>query len=439
VTTLGYNPSDMDFTAISNKAEARISGALGVPAIVAGLSAGMDSSTYNNLANLKKSAFEECLCPLWENFETILDEQLLIDFETAPNIETEFKTTHIRALQENETERQDRERKNLAEGGITLNEFREHVGQEPIPEGDIYYLPNKLSPVSAKVLAEMAAEKPQPKPAPTAPNDPNDPNDPAEPPKGLKKKSIEFEGLTLARDPLEHEKYCLKGMSAAFDIGRDSIKSALLTLREELIVEAVKELGELEPENYHKLILDGTDATKARVVELIYQSYRKGRELVADERAYQLRIAGKSFKADGESFGERLAKLASLTISRIINEVQTRATAIAAQLAALFGEAPDAETLQAALDDTSTGYVSNIASGAANVALAGGRADEAKDNEVARVYYSAILDLNTCGPCENDDGKEAERAEDLPDVPNVLCEGGDKCRCILIYVFATEV
>ena len=80
VATLGFNPSDMDFTAISNKAESRISGALGVPAIVAGLSVGMDSSTYNNLSNLKKSAFEECLEPTWEAFECELERQLLPDF-----------------------------------------------------------------------------------------------------------------------------------------------------------------------------------------------------------------------------------------------------------------------------------------------------------------------------------------------------------------------
>ena len=112
----------------------------------------MDSSTYNNLSNLKKSAFEECLEPTWEAFECELERQLLPDFTNDPNICVEFETKHIRALQENETERQDRERKNFECGAMTLNEFRACINLDPDPLGDYYLRPTKAREISQRRL-----------------------------------------------------------------------------------------------------------------------------------------------------------------------------------------------------------------------------------------------------------------------------------------------
>lgn len=432
VTTLGYNPSDMDFTAISNKAETRVAGAFRVPPVVAGLLVGAESSTYNNLANLKKSAFEECLCPTWEAFENVLDRQLLPDFDSSGKLETCFETKHIRALQENEAERQDRERKNLEAGAITLNEYRAHVGQEPLPNGDVFYLPTKLQPVTADVLAQMASEMPQ-QPAPTDPN--ADPvNGPA---KGLKKKSLEWEGMELSREPTELEAPIIKAIAASMDVGKQSLEGVLMTLREELILEATKDLEALEPDNYHALVLGANPTTENRVKVLLEASYRKGRDLVRSELGTQERIAG---KAEEEAMPS-IATLARITITRIINEVQTRAIEIAARLALLFGGKADTQAVKSQLEETSTGYVSKAAQGAANAAIAEGRRAEfdAQKDQISRYIYSAILDTNTCGVCALADGTESESVTMLAMTPNPLCDGGLLCRCLIIGVLKTEV
>lgn len=60
-------------------------------------------------------------------------------------------------------------------------------------------------------------------------------------------------------------------------------------------------------------------------------------------------------------------------------------------------------------------------------------------SEVASVELSAILDNATCGPCEQLDGQEFDfnSPEHEAHVPPLsgICDGGDNCRCLLIYNF----
>ena len=160
IETLGYDPKQMDFAALTNLAESRISGALGIPAIVAGLSAGLDSSTYNNLANLKKSAFEECLIPTWKNFEQVITRQLLIDFERdTSQIECEFDTSEIRALQENQSEKEARAIAAFTSGVTTLNECREQFGYDPVSNGEYFVLPANLIPMGNTNQPEVTSNE----------------------------------------------------------------------------------------------------------------------------------------------------------------------------------------------------------------------------------------------------------------------------------------
>jgi len=56
---------------------------------------------------------------------------------------------------------------------------------------------------------------------------------------------------------------------------------------------------------------------------------------------------------------------------------------------------------------------------------------------VDRVQYSAILDGNTCGACEDMDGEEADfdsAEHDAMLPPNKDCDGGGNCRCVLVYI-----
>lgn len=63
---------------------------------------------------------------------------------------------------------------------------------------------------------------------------------------------------------------------------------------------------------------------------------------------------------------------------------------------------------------------------------------ETRKEDVATSFYSAILDENVCENCEPLDGKEHEFNDPAFETPNPRCLGGDKCRCITIYVLKTE-
>lgn len=75
---------------------------------------------------------------------------------------------------------------------------------------------------------------------------------------------------------------------------------------------------------------------------------------------------------------------------------------------------------------------------AIDVALTGvnyGRQIEAAARGYKRIQYSAIIDANVCGICKAADGREGETSDDLPPVPNVVCLGRWRCRCVHVYIF----
>lgn len=63
--------------------------------------------------------------------------------------------------------------------------------------------------------------------------------------------------------------------------------------------------------------------------------------------------------------------------------------------------------------------------------------------ENARIYASALLDSNACGPCIAEDGTEyaslAEAEQVFPSGGNINCEGGGNCRCTLVAISSREL
>jgi HK97 family phage portal protein len=145
VEQLGFNPTELSLKDVRRIPEERISGALGIPAIVAGLGAGLERSTYSNTEQARTQAFEENLVPTWYAMADEITQQLLPDFESSDTRMAHFETGHIKALQESETDAQSRARANFAAGGMTLNEFRQAINLEPIPTGDVIFIPGHYS------------------------------------------------------------------------------------------------------------------------------------------------------------------------------------------------------------------------------------------------------------------------------------------------------
>jgi hypothetical protein len=308
----------------------------------------------------------------------------------------------------------------------------------------------------------------------------------------LETKSYEWEGLTLSREPKEHEKIAVKGIAKAQDSATESIGKILLSLREELISEGLKGIKKLKPATFHELTLQASKESRSDLRDRLVKVHKQGRVLVAQELE---RHAGKAWLAEGSwqhpvdfdvvhdrnGFGPHAAKcigfdckcniehlsgcrlkapsppngscscefkqkedefdeledLVDLTTSRVTNDVQSRIIDAAARHA-LLGQS-GINLITTVANELSTGsvaYIDRASRGLANRVINIGRSDEAeaRSDEWERVEYSALLDQNVCEPCAAEDGQSAGNEDDLQPAPNPDCAGGDWCRCFHVWI-----
>jgi HK97 family phage portal protein len=167
IQVMSFNPQEMDLKLLRRVPEERISAVLGVPAVVCGLGAGLDRSTYNNMREAKEQATENVLIPAWRFFATELQRQLMPQLGDARRDVFDFDLSTVRALQEDQNALWVRLDSALKTGAITLNQSLEGRGLETIgTEGDVYYLPVALTPTPAD---HLVVELPAPAPPPALP------------------------------------------------------------------------------------------------------------------------------------------------------------------------------------------------------------------------------------------------------------------------------
>lgn len=245
----------------------------------------------------------------------------------------------------------------------------------------------------------------------------------------LEKKSFEFEGLMLSREPKEHEKIAVKGIHNAQESAKESIGKVLLNLRDELITDGLKAIKKLKPATYHELTLQASKESRVELRERLVKVHKQGRLLVAAE-------LGRKEAVPEDEFDD-LDLLTDLTDSRVVNDVQARIIDAVARysLLGLSGQGL-IDAVQKEITGGSVTYIDRAARGLANKVINIGRSDEAESrkDEWDRVEYSALLDQNVCEPCAAEDGKTASNEDDLEDTPNPDCLGGDMCRCFLVYI-----
>ena len=249
----------------------------------------------------------------------------------------------------------------------------------------------------------------------------------------LEKKSIEWDGLTLSREPKEHEKIAVKGIHGAQESAKESIGTILLSLREELITDGVKRIKKLKPATYHELTLQASMESREDLREQLIKIHRHGSRLVAIELGGQ----GKGYKAAAEDEFDDLDMLTDLTTSRVANDVQSRIID-AATRHALLGQT-GAGLINAVTNEITGGsvtYIDRASRGLANKVINIGRSDEAESrkDDWEKIIYSALLDASVCDPCAAEDGKESNDPDDLEPVPNSSCLGTDLCRCFHVWI-----
>ena len=162
VERLAFSPKDLDIGALRRIPEERVSAVLGVPAILAGLGAGLERATYNNTSELREFFTEQKLIPLWRMVAEELTQQVLLpDYQSNQAVSAEYDFSEVRALQGDEKEMFEKLNVGGQGGWITVAEARKQVGLPTNESQDVYLLSNSVIPTPADMEQPEQQEEPE--------------------------------------------------------------------------------------------------------------------------------------------------------------------------------------------------------------------------------------------------------------------------------------
>lgn len=160
VTVLSFSPEQMNLRELRQIPEERISAVFGVPAIVAGLGAGLARSTFANFKEAREAAYEENIIPSQRLLAADLTTQLLADFGPAANVRLRFNLRAVRVLQDDQNALMERAGKGFQTGVLTRGEARTLVGQPAEDTDDVFALPTTMQLIPRDEDMTMAAMTP---------------------------------------------------------------------------------------------------------------------------------------------------------------------------------------------------------------------------------------------------------------------------------------
>jgi HK97 family phage portal protein len=177
ITRLSFSPQELNLRDIRKLPEERVTGVLGLPAIVAGMGAGLDRSTFANYAEAREAGYEENIVPTQGAWSDDYDIQLLPDFVGDPELfHVDYDLSDVRVLQEDESKIWERYGGAFAKGAITLRRFYQGVGL-PVDEEerDAYFVRDarltafpEFDPEAIGIPPEEPAGEPEPNAVPPA-------------------------------------------------------------------------------------------------------------------------------------------------------------------------------------------------------------------------------------------------------------------------------
>lgn len=129
IEQFGFSPEQLMLRELRRIPEERVTAVLGVPAIVAGLGAGLDRSTFTNMGEAREAAYEAGIIPMQRNLAETIRFSLLPEFEPDPTVwRFGFDLDDVRVLREDAL-REARRVDLLWRGGeITRAEARRSLG-----------------------------------------------------------------------------------------------------------------------------------------------------------------------------------------------------------------------------------------------------------------------------------------------------------------------
>ena len=145
VEVISFSPDQMNLTELRKLPEERVSAVLGVPAILAGLGAGLDAATYNNTRELREFFTEQKLVPLWKTVASELTHQLLrVDFPSSSELAIKFDLEDVRALSQDKDDLYKRMNTAVQGGWVTIGEARQAVGLDVESHHEVYLRPMNM-------------------------------------------------------------------------------------------------------------------------------------------------------------------------------------------------------------------------------------------------------------------------------------------------------
>lgn len=174
VKMLAFNPQQLTLKDLRRLPEERASSVVGIPAILAGLGAGLDRSTYANMKEAREAGYEEFIIPTQRDWGRELRKQLLVEFADPKDYLVDFDLSEVRVLSEDQNAIAERNLKMLLGGGITRRTFKENIGETADDKDDVYYIPANVDVVNAEeVPPALAADQPsEPNPLTLPPVEP---------------------------------------------------------------------------------------------------------------------------------------------------------------------------------------------------------------------------------------------------------------------------
>jgi HK97 family phage portal protein len=154
----GFSPEQMDMKTLHRFPEERISAVLRVPAIVAGLGAGLDHATYANYEQAREAFTEDTLIPLWRSVAATITLQLLPDFTRDRTMLVDFDTDEVRALAADENAKAIRLQGLVAAGILTVDEARAELGHEPRQDAPVLPAPAQLRAIRSRTIETKALD-----------------------------------------------------------------------------------------------------------------------------------------------------------------------------------------------------------------------------------------------------------------------------------------
>ena len=133
------NIKDMDTSTMTRVTETRICAVFGVPPILLGLEAGLESSTYSNYEQARSAFWDETISPLVRRIEKFLQRALEVS-EREPGNEVEADFSNVPAYEDDHDAESTRIVAQYGAGILTLNEARAALGLDPLEHGDMRLL-----------------------------------------------------------------------------------------------------------------------------------------------------------------------------------------------------------------------------------------------------------------------------------------------------------